>query len=333
MATLRLFANLRETAGTNSVAIEGTTVGAVLDEAASRFGERFGEGLKTAQLWVNGEPADRATSVASGDEIAVIPPVSGGAVATTSPADVIAATLVLALVATLVVGNLVEAASNEAFAVAVVGVAVAWLWDIRDAYRARGGFVRIVPAMLAVAAAANGAYRWGTSGLAGGLAVGVGILLIWAVLDQRQRSLDAVSLSLLAGVTASLGAGALVIVRLRSPAEAGAFLAIAGAASGAAWFAQRSASATGGVDPNLAGLLAGIAAAAISGYVAGTIDIVNALIAGALAGGGFIAGRTIGASIRLGNVMHTVRGPGLLTAFDGPLAASPIFWIALLLVT
>ena len=333
MATLRLFANLRETAGTTSVAIDGATVGDVLDEAVSSYGARFAEGLLTAKLWVNGEPATRTTAVESGDEIAVIPPVSGGAVATGSRADAIAAALVLALVATLVVGNLVEAASNEAFTVAAVGVSVAWLWDIRDAYRARGGFVRIVPAMLAVAATANGAYRWGTSGLAGGLAVGIGILLIWAVLDRGQRSLDAVSLSLLSGVTAALGAGALVIVRLRSPAEAGTFLAIAGAASGAAWFAQRSATATGGVDPNLAGLLAGIAAAAISGYVAETVDIVNALIAGALAGGGFIAGRTIGASIRLGNVMHTVRGPGLLTAFDGPLVASAIFWIALLLVT
>ena len=333
MATLRLFANLRETAGTTSVAINGTTVGEVLDEAVTAYGNRFAEGLESAQVWVNGDPADRKTAVAEGDEIAVIPPVSGGAVATRSPTDVAAAALVLALAATLVIGNLADVAHNEAFAVAVVGVGVAWLWDLRDAYRLRGGSVRIIPAMLAVAAAANGAYRWGTAGLAGGVAVGIGILLIWAVLDSGQRSIDAVSVSLLLGSTASVGAGALVIVRLRSPAEAGTFLAIAGAAATAAWLVQRTGSATAPLDPNVAGLLAGIAAAAISGYFAETVDMVNALLAGALAGGGFIAGRTIGAAVRMGNVLHTVRGPGLLTAFDGPIAAASIFWIALLLVT
>lgn len=315
------------------MAIDGATVGDVLDDAVSRFGDRFAAGLRTAQIWVNGEPADRSSAIATSDEIAVIPPVSGGAVATRSAADTVAAVLIMALVATLVVGNLVESTANEAFAVAVVGVTVAWLWDIRDAYRARGGYVRIIPAMLAAAAAANGAYRWGTSGLAGGLAVGIGILLVWAVLDTQQRSIDAVAISALAGVTAGLGAGALVLVRLRNPAEAGVFLAVAGAAAGAAWLAQRSQAPTGGVDPNLAGLMAGIAAAALGGYLADTIDVLNAVIAGALAGGGFIAGRTIGAAVRLGDILHTVRGPGLLTAFDGPVTAAAVFWVALLLVT
>ncbi len=333
MATLRLFANLRETAGTTSVTIDGATVGDVLDDAVTRYGERFAHGLETAQLWVNGEPANRSTSIGAGDEIAVIPPVSGGAVTTRSPADTVAAGLILALVATLVIGNLVEQPDNTAFAVAVVGVTVAWLWDLRDAYSARAGFVRIIPAMLAVAAAVNGAHRWGTAGLAGGVALGIVIMLIWAVLDTQQRTIDGVAMSLLVGSAGALGAGSLVVVRLRNPAEVGAFLAIAGAAAGAAWFSQRSQSATGGLDPNVAGLFAAIVAAGVAGAFADTIDIVNAIIAGALAGGGFIAGRTVGSSVRSGNVLHTVRGPGLLTAFDGPIMAAAVYWVALLLVT
>lgn len=325
MATLRLFANLRETAGTKSVDVAGTTVGEVLATAVSNYGERFAAGLETAQIWVNGEPATANTPVGDGDEIAAIPPVSGGAVAV-QEADVTALALVGALVAALVIGNVT---STEALAVATVGVGVAWLWDLRDAFESRGGSVRIVPAMLAVAATGNGAYRWGTVGLAGGLALGLAVVLAWAVLDQKQRTISAIAVSLLTATTAGLGAGALVMLRLRSAAEAGAFIAIASASAIGAWLAHRASSPAGSVDPNLAALLTAVAAAAISGLVAETIDIVYALLAGVLAGGGIIAGRTIGATVRLGQILHTMRGPGLLTAFDGAATGAAIFWIAL----
>jgi len=34
--------------------------------------------LSTARVWVNGEPADATTTVGDTDEVAVLPPVSGG---------------------------------------------------------------------------------------------------------------------------------------------------------------------------------------------------------------------------------------------------------------
>ena len=333
MATLRLFSYLREAAGTASVTIHGTTVGEVLDQAATKYGQRFTKGLESAQVWVNGTPATNGTNVSQDDEIALIPPVSGGSAAARAHADIIAAALVITLVATLVVGNLLDTIYSQTFVLALVGTGIAWLWDLSDTYRARGGFIQIIPAVLAVAITANGAYRWGPNGLAGGIAIGISVLLIWAVLDTRQRSINAVTVTLLVGLTAAIGAGALIIVRLRSPAEVGTFLAVMSTAAAAASLTQRWDSTTTALDPNVVGLLAGLAAAAVSGYVAETVEIVNALLAAALAGGGFIAGRTIGAAVRMGNVLHTVRGPGLLTAFDGPIAAAPIFWIALLLVT
>jgi molybdopterin synthase sulfur carrier subunit len=79
MATLRLFAGAREAAGTARDTICAATVGAVLDEAASRYGQRFEAVLARSRVWLNGEPADRAAPVADADEVAVIPPVSGGA--------------------------------------------------------------------------------------------------------------------------------------------------------------------------------------------------------------------------------------------------------------
>jgi molybdopterin converting factor small subunit len=51
----------------------------VLDGAIARYGDDFGVVLRTCRVWVNGETADDATVVGASDEVAVLPPVSGGA--------------------------------------------------------------------------------------------------------------------------------------------------------------------------------------------------------------------------------------------------------------
>ena len=78
MATLRLFASVREAAGTGTDTVDGATVGAILDAAVDRYGPEFATLLATSKVWVNGEPADRDTSIRPADEVAVLPPVSGG---------------------------------------------------------------------------------------------------------------------------------------------------------------------------------------------------------------------------------------------------------------
>ena len=75
---LRLFASAREAAGTKADTVPGATVGEVLDAAAARYGEVFAGVLETAAVWCNGEAAERDHPVADGDEVAVLPPVSGG---------------------------------------------------------------------------------------------------------------------------------------------------------------------------------------------------------------------------------------------------------------
>jgi molybdopterin converting factor small subunit len=75
---LRLFASAREAAGTGAADFGGDTVGAVLDEATHRFGDDFAAVLAGCRIWKNGEPADRDSPVGAGDEVAVLPPVSGG---------------------------------------------------------------------------------------------------------------------------------------------------------------------------------------------------------------------------------------------------------------
>ena len=78
MAVLRLFAAAREAAGTGREVIDEATVGEVLDAAAVRFGEGFAAVLAGSRVWLNGEPADRGAAVTAADEVAVLPPVSGG---------------------------------------------------------------------------------------------------------------------------------------------------------------------------------------------------------------------------------------------------------------
>jgi molybdopterin converting factor small subunit len=73
-----LFASAREAAGTGTDTIEGATVGDVLDGAVQRYGSGFAEVLGTCRIWVNGDAAERSVAVTSSDEVAVLPPVSGG---------------------------------------------------------------------------------------------------------------------------------------------------------------------------------------------------------------------------------------------------------------
>lgn len=78
MAVLRLFAQARESAGTNRAEFDGTTVGQILDEARGRYGAQFSAVLDGSNVWLNGNPTDYDTPVTDGDEVAVLPPVSGG---------------------------------------------------------------------------------------------------------------------------------------------------------------------------------------------------------------------------------------------------------------
>lgn len=78
MAVLRLFASAREAAGTARDTVPGHTVTEVLDAAVARYGPSFAEVLAASRVWCNGEPADDGAPVTDHDEIAVLPPVSGG---------------------------------------------------------------------------------------------------------------------------------------------------------------------------------------------------------------------------------------------------------------
>lgn len=78
MVRVRLFAALRELAATSSTEAEGRTAGEVADALGRVHGERFARIAAVSSLVVNGERAGRDTPVGDGDEVAILPPVSGG---------------------------------------------------------------------------------------------------------------------------------------------------------------------------------------------------------------------------------------------------------------
>lgn len=91
---LLLFAGAREAAGTgrDQFAVDpGTSLGALTAAAVDRYGDGFARVLATARVWVNGdEPTDGAsTELRPDDEIAVLPPVSGGAGGVPDVADLL----------------------------------------------------------------------------------------------------------------------------------------------------------------------------------------------------------------------------------------------------
>lgn len=74
-----LFAAAREAAGTASDEIAGATVAEVLMAAIERYGDQFAVVLAASKVWCNGEEVTPSHPVGDNDEVAVLPPVSGGA--------------------------------------------------------------------------------------------------------------------------------------------------------------------------------------------------------------------------------------------------------------
>jgi molybdopterin converting factor small subunit len=77
-----MFARAREAAGEGEALVDpGTTLRRLLDDACARYGTEFAAVLERSRVWVNGDDpsAGDATVLVDGDEVAVLPPVSGGA--------------------------------------------------------------------------------------------------------------------------------------------------------------------------------------------------------------------------------------------------------------
>ncbi len=326
MARLRLFANLREAAGTTEAELAGATVGEVVDSAVIAYGPAFAAGVPHAKVWVNGEPADRSTKVAPGDEVALIPPVSGGAVALDS--DVAAGYLLAAgLGIALLFANL---ASLRWLVVVLVAVGGLWLWDLAGQAAARGVVLNPYPAFFAVVAAGAGSYRWGFGGFAFAMVLAVAVLLAWGLLRPEYRPVEALAGGALLVVTGALAAGPLVLLALRSTDAVTSYLVIAALATllgRAAAFLEAQSPL---FDTNLAALVGAVLGGVIAGAVWGDFNTV--LVGAVVSAAGLVAGRTLGSLLRSGRIYLAADPPRYLALLDGPLFAAGLFWVTLALL-
>ncbi len=78
MPTVRLFAQLKDVVGASRTEIPASSLNEALHRLVDQYGPGFGEMLAQCVVWVNGEPADSATMLGESDELAILPPVSGG---------------------------------------------------------------------------------------------------------------------------------------------------------------------------------------------------------------------------------------------------------------
>lgn len=329
MPKLRLFARFREIAGTDELTVEDGTVGEILDRAADTYGPAFANGLRTAGVWVNGSPADRNAPVRADDEMAIIPPVSGGAYAaprtrqafTVDPAESILSVIVLAA---LLVSAWVPL---EWFVVISVGAALAWLWDVADADAKRAGSINLYATLFAPPVAAAATYAWGYDGYAGGMAAAVAVAIFWPIFEARWRGVESIAMTASVSIIAAAGAGALVMLRMMSTSIALAFLLIVAVAIIAALVTATYGGQT--IDPNVGTLVGALIAGLIAGLVTDDIELATGLVAAVAVAAGLIAGRVLGSMVRIGSIAHTVRLPGQLSPLDGLWLAAPLFWLAL----
>ena len=69
---------MRVAAGTGRADVEGDTVGDVVANACARYGPEFAALVQNCRVWRNGEPTLDSDAVGANDEVAILPPVSGG---------------------------------------------------------------------------------------------------------------------------------------------------------------------------------------------------------------------------------------------------------------
>jgi molybdopterin converting factor small subunit len=82
---VRLFASLRELAGVARLDVDGATVEDVVVALEGKFGERFGQIARAGSVVVDGERSGFDRRLDGTEEVALLPPVSGGASGPASP--------------------------------------------------------------------------------------------------------------------------------------------------------------------------------------------------------------------------------------------------------
>lgn len=330
MAKVRLFANLREIAGTSRVDISAPTVGEAMVQAGEKFGPEFEKGLKTSRVWVNGEEATAADQLTDSDELVVLPPVSGGSQpATFAPTDFVGFIPIVVGVVAL----LANTQGQELWAAVLVGIAAVWALDMNSVFESRGKAFAPLAVVTAAAGSTLAAHILGPAGYGLSMAIAVAVVLGWAVAFNNYREVDVFAPTFLVALLGSLGAASMILARSSfTPDERAVdvFLVatIAALLLGAGvsrlptipFLDRFSTTAIGAV-------LASMAAASFW-----DLDVVGYLLVGLGLAVALVAGQGLSSMLRTGTVVLTERPPGILSSLDGAVLAAAIYFPLIRLV-
>lgn len=330
MAKVRLFANLREIAGTSRLDVPAATVGDAIDFVNQKFGPEFEKGVSVSRIWVNGEAAGGADVIAETDELVILPPVSGGSQpAALAPADLGAILpFIVGLVAVL--ANL---RGQPLWAAAVVAIVAIWALDLNTAFTVRARVFAALAVVTAGAGSTLAAHILGPTGYGLAVAIAVAVVLGWAVAFPEYRHVETFAPTLLVSLIGSLGAASMILSRSPFTPDEHAvdvFLVatIAGIALGALVgrmpaipFLDRYTTTA------IVSILASMGAAVIW-----DLDVIGYLLVGLGIAVALVAGQGLSSMIRTGMVRLTERPPGLLPSVDGAVLAAAIFFPLIRLV-
>lgn len=78
MAKVLFFGPARDATGTSRATVEGECLADVVAASLERYGETLATLLPTCRVWLNGDAVSLDSPVGADDEVAFLPPVSGG---------------------------------------------------------------------------------------------------------------------------------------------------------------------------------------------------------------------------------------------------------------
>jgi molybdopterin converting factor small subunit len=306
------------------VELDGATVGEVLSAATDRFGTRFAAGLKTAAIWRNGESASPEDPIGEDDELALIPPVSGGSTAMLP--GMVDSTLVVGLVGLLLLVGTNLASGQAWWAAGLVLLMSIWTVDVSARLEVRGRQPATLGILLAIVLGVVSTHLLGGVGLGLTLYISIAAVLAFGVFNRRFRELTDVAPSVVVALIATSGTGSLMLTRsIYEPDQhsVSIFILIVGLAALVATVLDRLRAPV--LDP-----YSGTALAAVLGGAMGALiwseDVVGFILVGLGMAVFLVVGRSLGSILRTGRVALAEAAPGALGLLDGGIFAAVLYY-------
>lgn len=324
MAKLRLFANLRQIAGRETLEVPADTIAEAIESAVGTYGPEFAAGVEATTVWRQGVRVVADDVVAEDDEIVLLPAVSGGSQPVVMSRGDLVGLLPLAVVVLAILASL---QTQEIWAAALVAIVGLWAVDLTFTFTARGRPFAPLAVTATAAACALVAHALGAWGYGIAVALAVAVCLGWAVAFEAYRQAESFAPMLLAGLLGGLAAASMVLSRsVSSPDEQAVtvFLVSVGAGVLAGSVVARMP-ALPFLEPFTTTAIVAVIGAVVAAAI-WNLDMIGYLLVGLGVAVALVAGNGLSTMLRTGQVRLTERAPGIMPSLDGVMLAAAIYF-------